>query len=412
MAKLRDAEHVKSRFRRREKPRGERCLNCGAEIQDRYCPHCGQENAPADLTLGAVLKEFFAELLFYDSKLWRTLRMLVRHPGRLSTEWATGKRTMYLSPIRLYLSITFLFFVFVAWTGGTGLRISRSLTESEQQELLTQLPTQQLNPKLITLIREELNKSKVKPDMRVKLDAALDKAESDAEARVTSGAPSVGDQAFLNSTKLKGWPGALLKKVEAAAMDDPVAFGRHFIEQIPKVLFIILPLFAVVLKVLYVRQKRFFVEHLVFILHLHSFAFLVLLLAQIIAGRIMPTALVIPIVMFWLPIYAFVAMLRFYCQPWWLTGIKGLILNTAYLSLVVGGLFLGALFTATGYDDPKPVTATRGKPGTTGFVKPNPPTAPTLPIPKQKPAASGADPSATSPQPNSKGEDPTGVAPN
>src|SRR5271154_57563 len=91
---------------RREKPRGPTCLNCREDIESRYCPHCGQQNIPADLTLFAVLREFFAEIFYYDSKLWRTLRTLLAHPGRLSTDWSQGRRATYLSPIRLYLSIT------------------------------------------------------------------------------------------------------------------------------------------------------------------------------------------------------------------------------------------------------------------------------------------------------------------
>ena len=75
---------VKRRRAPREKPIGEKCLNCHAEIDTRYCPHCGQFNAPPDLSLHAVLHEFFKELVYYDSKVWRTVRTLVAHPGRLS----------------------------------------------------------------------------------------------------------------------------------------------------------------------------------------------------------------------------------------------------------------------------------------------------------------------------------------
>src|SRR5580658_7542886 len=99
MAQLRKTETQPPRFRLREKPRGATCLNCTSDIETRFCPHCGQENAPPDLTLFAVLKEFFAEVFYYDSKMWRTLRMLLFHPGRLSIEWSQGRRTRYLSPI-------------------------------------------------------------------------------------------------------------------------------------------------------------------------------------------------------------------------------------------------------------------------------------------------------------------------
>ncbi|MHB8635306.1 MAG: DUF3667 domain-containing protein [Fimbriimonadaceae bacterium] len=355
MAQLRETDTTQPARRRRHKTPGQTCLNCTSEIETRYCPHCGQENAGADLTLGAVVREFFAEVFYYDSKLWRTLRMLLFHPGRLSTEWSAGRRTAFLSPVRLYLSITFLFFIAAAWNTGRAVIVNRTLSPQEQADVVHKLQTAHLTLAQVNLARKELQPYSMTPEARKQLDDVLAKASTQAAARAPSGSANAPvDLGLLGSTHLTGWFGRQIMKVEEVATNDPSTFQRRFVDQFPKVLFVVLPLFAVVLTALYWRQRRYFVEHLVFILHLHSFAFLVLLPIELIPGRFLPDPVVPLVVGLWLPIYAFVAMLRFYRQPWWLTILKGLVLNAAYLILLGVGALLALVITVTTYSDPTP----------------------------------------------------------
>ena len=357
-------ETPKPRLKRREKPRGATCLNCREDIETRFCPHCGQENLPADLTLFAALREFFAEIFYYDSKMWRTLRTLLVHPGRLSTEWSQGRRATYLSPIRLYLTITFLFFVVAAWKGSTGLHVNRTLNPEAQKELVQQLQESTLTPLEIDTIQDALKTSKVTPEMQAKIDGALALARKKAQLRANA---PLSSHSRLGTN---GWFSRQIRKIELAGRDRPRELQGLYVDQFPKVLFIILPLFAVVLKVLYLRQKRYFVEHLVFILHLHSFAFLVFIPMILFSGNFGSAVLLPVVLLLWLPIYGFVAMMRFYKQPWWMTGLKGLVLSTAYLLLLAGGALLGLIFTAYKLDDapagtaksPSPMSATTPPP--------------------------------------------------
>ena len=347
----------KQRLKRREKPRGQTCLNCHEDIETRFCPHCGQENVPADLTLFAVIREFFAEIFYYDSKLWRTLRTLLASPGRLSTEWSEGRRAHYISPVRLYLSVTFLFFVGAAYRGGGIVRVKNTLSPKEQSQVMQALNTSKLTPLERTLIADSLKKENLTPGQQRLVDAALANSAKKGGAAGTSAVLSDGPKGTTNLPN--GWFKSRIERIEWKAKNDEGGLRQLYVEQFPKVLFVILPLFAVVLKLLYWRQRRFFVEHLVFILHVHSFAFLALLPIELIRGWFVSSVAAPLLVGIGLPLYVFVAMLRFYKQPWWLTLLKSWVLGFTYLMLIAGGALLALVFAANQLPDP-PASARSG----------------------------------------------------
>ncbi|WP_233357727.1 DUF3667 domain-containing protein [Haloflavibacter putidus] len=95
------------------KYRGEQCLNCGVPLYktDRYCHYCGQLNSVKKLSLKSVLKEFFAGLFAYDSRIYKTFRKLLFQPGRLALDYVKGKRKTYVNPFRFFFSLAILFFI-------------------------------------------------------------------------------------------------------------------------------------------------------------------------------------------------------------------------------------------------------------------------------------------------------------
>jgi hypothetical protein len=106
-------------------------------------------------------------------------------------------------------------------------------------------------------------------------------------------------------------------------------------ENAPKGVFLMMPLFAFILKLLYVRRKRFYVEHFVFALHVHSMAF-VLFTAGMLAGPDTPLP---GILAMWMVLYVFLAMKKVYAQGIIRTFLKFSALAGAYMifGLMVGG---------------------------------------------------------------------------
>lgn len=86
------------------------CLNCGTNIQLEYCPECGQREIDPDPTLREFAHELAEESLHWDGKLAKTFRTLVTKPGRLTVEYLAGRRVRYVSPLRVYLTCSVLYF--------------------------------------------------------------------------------------------------------------------------------------------------------------------------------------------------------------------------------------------------------------------------------------------------------------
>lgn len=87
------------------------CRNCGWQVDRNYCPNCGQHYGNHNNRLWPLIQEFLDEFLRFDSKLFRTLIPLVKHPGLLTRQWADGKRASYISPLKLYVTLSALFFL-------------------------------------------------------------------------------------------------------------------------------------------------------------------------------------------------------------------------------------------------------------------------------------------------------------
>lgn len=86
------------------------CQNCGKYVQNRYCPHCGQENIEVRYSFPGLIHHFAADLFHYDSSIWLTARYLLTSPGKLAKEYISGKRKTYVDPIKLYIFISFITF--------------------------------------------------------------------------------------------------------------------------------------------------------------------------------------------------------------------------------------------------------------------------------------------------------------
>jgi hypothetical protein len=88
----------------------ERCANCRTPLAGEFCGHCGQKVKPLDPTLRELAGDVLGEVTDVDSKLLRSVRCLFTRPGFLSREHAQGRRASYVSPVRLYLVFSVLFF--------------------------------------------------------------------------------------------------------------------------------------------------------------------------------------------------------------------------------------------------------------------------------------------------------------
>ena len=268
------------------------CANCQALLSGRYCSACGQRVDTAAHTLGHFIGEAAEVLTHADSRVWRTVWPLVARPGFLTREYFAGRRARYLQPFRLYLIMSVLFFV---------------------------------------------------------LTAVLSGGSSAAHSEAPVGPKDCSDV----TTNLHLGSYQLLPRLQAACRSMRVDSGREFgdrlVHNLGRAMFVFLPLVAALMKLLYWRPRHYYLEHLLLLIHNHSFAFLVMSIYTL-ATRWITSGNVIGVLFlltaWYLVRYLYRSMKTVYAQSGLLTFVKFCVLGFVYLLCGLCMLFATALYSA------------------------------------------------------------------
>ena len=350
-----------------KKPANEFCLNCGTKLQDIFCHHCGQKDLPARQTLGELWTNFISSFWSYEGKFFRTTRFILTKPGFLAVEYTEGKRETYYHPARMYVFISFVFFL-----------LAFSLPDSDDQNTTNGLSK-----------ADSLDIAKIKTDpkdfvAKGGLDSLLKDAELDSSDRAEiDSAKSHFKMDVTNKKKKNGfnftgekfkskasYDSAQLTKPESERDSwferkinlkvieinqkydgDDEKFGEEFkqafLDNFSKVLFWLLPFFALTLKLLYFRRDYFYSEHLVFSIYYYNFFYLAASLKMLIE-QISWLGWLGSIMGFWIFFYLLFAMKRMYQQSWWKTVVKFFLFVTTFsvlLSIGIGIMGISVLLS-------------------------------------------------------------------
>lgn len=214
-------------------PMTDRCLNCGGPLTGPFCSSCGQRDVPPNPTVAELTGEAWQELSGYDGRLLATVRGLLR-PGQLTEDYLSGRRAHYLPPLRVYLMVSVVYFVIAAAAP--------------------------------TTIGEVNGRPVPAGGLRVEV-----------AGRDPGGALSDADRAQLRA-QVSEAP-RLLRPMLESMLDDPDAFRARVFTIMPRVFFGMLPVFAGIVALFH--RGRTFPTAMVFAVHLHSFAFVVLAVAEL-----------------------------------------------------------------------------------------------------------------------------------
>jgi hypothetical protein len=334
------------------------CLNCGTETTSRYCPSCGQENIEPKQSVWHLVTHFFSDITHFDGKFFSTVKDLFIKPGFLSREYMIGRRASYLDPIRMYIfTSAFFFIVFFSFVNPDKMAGGNDVKNNHDPILLTELAEAKTHSDSLEIIKE-YNRD-VSPYVHVNVDTSLKKGNNYHFKNYNSVEAYDSIQKTLPREKRDGW---FKKKVTARIITIVVRYSRergefirelvgNFVHNFPKMLFVSLPAFALLLKLLYVRRKQFYyVDHGIFAIHLYIFSFLILLVYFLFSEIQTHTGwswigwLTIPIVIYPF-IYYYKAMRLFYGQRRAKTIAKYLLLfflsSIVLLIIFIGG----AIFT-------------------------------------------------------------------
>jgi hypothetical protein len=273
------------------------CENCGAGVPGRYCGNCGQRLDPPLHSLRHFLAIALEDVTHADSRLWRTLAALLFRPGFLTHEFLAGRRARYLPPVRLYLVLSVAFFLWAAAVH-TGPRVLQFSTDENG------LP----------------KSARVLP---------LNESTSIAGASVRPGETlaerNQRECAMINYQGL--WQATLGPRIQKACLkirgDDARSLDEAYIHNLPRALFLFLPLLAAAMMLMYWWPRHYYVEHLLLLVHNHACVFLIVPLAWVLrtvapfASPGVNFALVL-----YIPWYTYRSMRTVYGQGGWLTFAK------------------------------------------------------------------------------------------
>lgn len=225
------------------------CANCGAELLGRFCNVCGQREEPRVPTIGSITSEFTNEVFVVESKLWRSFCLLLFKPGQLTMLYLSGMRQKYMSPLRLYLLfsiITFAYFSLLNSQGSLGIDIETAPDVEVTEEVSNEVA--------------ELNSQEEETGFNSRFFS--DEVNAEIEQRI------------------KGAVTSIKSDIEAG---NKQAVVNKFVSPLPKALFLFLPIVALLFKILYLGSGKYYVEHLIYVLHNHAFLFAVIILTTIIS---------------------------------------------------------------------------------------------------------------------------------
>lgn len=326
------------------------CENCGHDMVGAYCAACGQKAAPFRRPIRHLGREVVEDYFGFDGKLWRTIGPLLARPGFLTCEYLDGRRNQYVRPVRLYLtaSIVLFFLLSVLPEGGflSGAVQVNDESEAAADSLQPNAALAEIEEEITELDVTRASLVATRDSLRVVVTGGAADRDGTAD-REAAGVDSTGASAFWEGF------GAVMeaKGSRIGEMGEEGAkqwFVDMFTSSMPKAMFVLLPLFAFFLKLLYARRERYYGEHLVFALHTHAFAFfaftaLALLLTatgdlealsrgpRVVAGS------AVLLLLLSVPAYVLLALKRVYGQGWNKTILKWAVLMSAYnVALSVG----------------------------------------------------------------------------
>ena len=351
------------------------CENCATPLQGQYCYACGQSAHNPLKHVGHALEEVFESFWHLDGRIFRTLRDLLV-PGRVAINYLAGHRVRYVAPLRLFVVLTVLTFFIAHFT----IRLDNvnigkdGIDNSDLGAATTVAEVERIRDASLAGIAAgkqgasqggiNISNAMISAEKTVRSTAdERIKQLREAQAkglpppppmvdRLTDGKPIKLDRApgFFND-----WLNRQVDKANAniaRLKQDPSLLKDAALSAVPSTLFVLVPVFALMLRIAYLLKPWRYLEHLVVALYSHAFLLIALLavfammslqdwVAPIVPWLGVATGWLKTLAWWSMPAYLLVMQKRVYRQGWPMTVLKWFVLGTVYLVM----LSFGAVYT-------------------------------------------------------------------
>jgi len=327
-----------------------------------FCAQCGQAAVDYRRSFRHIIVDVLDSFLNWDSKFFATIGWLIARPWHLTNQFLAGRRVRYVHPLRLYLLVSILFFFVVNYWAKSIHADPSKLSANDRADIAAELNDPDIPPAVKARIRAALDaKGRTQPEAQT--SPSPETAVTPQPSVLASPSPSVtspppsGDFGPMvqfdkpPSTGFEKWLEQRAKEKMGEHGSKMALFIATLFSNLPYMMFCCIPLFAFVLKMLYVRKRVFYIDHLVYALHIHSFAYLAIMLIVLITlglNRSIPGAFagwIIAALWITFAVQVFMSIRRVYRQGWFFTVFKFFLGGFAYL--IVLSLALATTFFIT-----------------------------------------------------------------
>ncbi len=309
------------------------CPNCGDDRLGAYCARCGQNDRDYMRSVWLVVGDFMRDTFEIDSRIFRTLKLFFFKPGQLAIEFSRNRRARYMSPVRLFLFISFVHFGLLALVTPGGL--ASGVGESPGSNPATSFPMSAAGADSLfgrepTDEQIEAAKRRLEPEQQARLDDILGRGRDDPGRMIVAGliASETGETSEARS---------LVYRLMIGLYHSPEDLFDRTSSRASIILVLSFPLYALMLWLVYLDKRRFFVEHLVLVVQMQSFSLVLLSIPLVAAGSTFAIGS-------WLLVgpgivaYYLVTLRRYFEESWGRTVVRWLAFGalSSVVSLCVG----------------------------------------------------------------------------
>lgn len=295
----------------REEPKSTNCPACGGRLQGRWCHACGQDTSIGPQALKEILREGVEEVFDVDSRMVRTLSSMVVQPSRLLIAYRDGASSLFVTPLKLFVVTTAFLLALLGLTDVVLYQFVWKVEDPAQAVTVTAISFADTSELANASSRDLWMQRRVDRPVDDEVYAALavaaaDESRSDSERR------------------------AAAYEIEFTA--DQVAISERLAAWLPNVVFLLAPLYALLLAPFFGRS-RLFAEHLAFSFWAHAMGFILLMIlaaANAFGAGLSALWLAAPYL-----IYLTVTARRYYAQSWMAAAFKSVTHSVIYLVLVL-----------------------------------------------------------------------------
>ncbi|MFZ4520832.1 MAG: DUF3667 domain-containing protein [Bacteroidales bacterium] len=296
------------------------CPNCLADLPEDagYCPHCGQKKLHShDQSVWHLVVESVGDFFHLDSKFFATVVPLAFRPGFLTSEFLAGRRAKYFQPIKLFLFISFLYF------------LTSGLIHHKSQEF--EFEKTGLHGKTA----DSLTNNK-RGTYQVHLNKAYEKIAKIPDDSLRRMIRKYGLNVFiyLYYPHESAYGQYVIKQVVKNRLTGSSSLDENMGKTLPKLVFILIPFLAFLLKLVYYKKRILYFDHVIFSMHFLSFYFFLFWIKEMLSSHLAWVNLLFFILLL---VYLFIALERVYQQGKWLTLGKFCLLLSG--TLIILGIF-------------------------------------------------------------------------